>query len=173
MDDDGEKGWARQLLVGVAALLLVAVVVGGVVGAFALGAARVSGLDDARTRTTAKPTLVMPSDPPATGTKPRPRATRRPTPSAPGRPVIELRADPPSVRAGQRINLTGDYRGGNGALLQVQRLEGGWVDFPVTMSVDGGRFSTWVQSTRTGDSAFRVVDTSAGRSSNVVHVTIG
>jgi hypothetical protein len=41
------------------------------------------------------------------------------------------------------------------------------------MSVDGGRFSTYIRTSRTGDARFRVIDKGAGRTSNVVRVTIG
>ena len=88
-------------------------------------------------------------------------------------PAITLRVEPTAVGAGERINLTGDYRNGDGAQLQVQRLEGDWTDFPVTTSVDGGRFGTYITTSRTGDARFRVVDKSADRTSNVVRVTIG
>lgn len=173
MNHDGEKPWTRQLLVAVAALLAVAVIIAGVVSAFALGAAKVSGIDDASDKTTAEPSLVVPDDTPSAAATPSGRASA-PTPEAPRkRPAITLRVEQTAVQAGERINLTGDYRRGNGALLQVQRLEGGWSDFPVTMSVDGGRFSTYIQTSRTGDARFRVVDKGAGRTSNVVRVTIG
>ena len=177
MKHDGEKHWIRQLLVAIAALLAVALIIAGVVSAFALGAAKVSGIDDATDTTTAKPSLVLPDDEPSAAATPSAPASD-PTPRAPrsrpaGAPAITLRAGQTAVQPGGRITLTGDYRGGNGALLQVQRLEGGWTDFPVTMSVDGGRFSTYIQTSRTGDARFRVVDKGAGRTSNVVRVTIG
>ena len=46
------------------------------------------------------------------------------------------------------------------------------MDFPVTATVRGGVFSTWILTSRTGESPFRVFDTTANRASNVV-VTIG
>ena len=176
MNHDGEKPWPRQLLVAVGALLAVALVIGGVVSAFALGAAKVSGIDDATGPSTAEPSLVIPSETPAGSpgagaSTPSPRAAD-PTP-AEERPAITLRVEPTSVGPGERITLTGDYPDGNGALLQVQRLEGAWTDFPVTMSVGGGRFSTYITTSRTGDARFRVTDKGAGRASNVVRVTIG
>ena len=64
----------------------------------------------------------------------------------------------------QQIDLTGTYQAGEGAILQVQRMENGaWSDFPVTMSVSGGTFATYVQTSRTGPNEFRVVDTDSGR----------
>ena len=62
-----------------------------------------------------------------------------------------------------RIDLTGTYPTGEGAVLQVQRATGpgddSWVDFPVTVTVSGGQFSTYVQTGRTGPNRFRVIDT--------------
>ena len=73
----------------------------------------------------------------------------------------------------QQIDLTGTYQSGEGAILQVQRFEDGtWSDFPVTMSVSGGTFATYVQTGRTGENKFRVVDTDADVVSNEVTVTV-
>jgi len=174
MKHDGETPLIRQLLVAVGVLLAVALVIGGVISAFALGAAKVSGIDDAERSSTAEPSLVIPSQTPrrAPGAAATPSA-RASDPAPKRRPAITLRVEPASVGPGERINLTGDYRNGDGALLQVQRLQGGWTDFPVTMSVGAGRFSTYITTSRTGDARFRVVDKGAGRASNVVRVTIG
>ena len=74
----------------------------------------------------------------------------------------------------QQIDLTGTYQAGEGAILQVQRMENGsWSDFPVTMSVSGGTFATYVQTSRTGPNEFRVVDTDSDVVSNEVTVTVG
>jgi hypothetical protein len=55
----------------------------------------------------------------------------------------------------------------------VQRFENGWVDFPVSTSVSGGLFDTYVFSGREGLNRFRVIDPDSGRRSNPVRVTIG
>ena len=69
----------------------------------------------------------------------------------------------------QQIDLTGTYQAGEGAILQVQRIENGaWSDFPVTMSVSGGTFATYVQTSRTGPNKFRVIDTDSDVVSNEV-----
>ena len=55
-----------------------------------------------------------------------------------------------------RIDLTGTYPTGEGAVLQVQRATGpgdSWVDFPVTVTVSGGQFSTYVQTGRPAPTA--------------------
>lgn len=179
MNDDGEKPWTRRLLVGLGALLAVALMIGGVVGAFALGMANVSGIGDSGPATSTSPSLVVPSRTPTrkpssiapsedVGTGGAPSASREPGTGS----AITLRARPVSVRPDQRINLTGTYPRGNGATLQVQRFEDGWADFPATFAVDGGRFDSYIRSSRTGDLRFRVVDPAAGRVSNEVRVTI-
>ena len=75
-----------------------------------------------------------------------------------------------------RIDLTGSYPTGEGAVLQVQRATGpgdDWVDFPVTVTVSGGQFSTYVQTGKAGPNRFRVIDTDTDLASNEVTVTIG
>jgi hypothetical protein len=149
-----------------------------VVSAFALGAARVSGIDDSgAAEPSAEPTLVLPSSTP-TATDPTPTdptqsdtATPQPSPTPTRRSPISLEASPAAVLANERVNLTGAYRA-NGAQLQVQRFEGRWQDFPVTASVDAGRFSTYVQSARIGKLRYRVVDKASGLASNEVRVTV-
>lgn len=86
---------------------------------------------------------------------------------------ITLLAGQESVTAMQRIDLSGSYPAGNGAILQVQRFEGGgWKNFPVTMSVSGGSFSTYVVSGQPGETRFRVLDTDSGKASNAVKIKI-
>ena len=75
---------------------------------------------------------------------------------------------------GRFATAWGELRAGEGAILQVQRMESGaWSDFPVTMSVSGGTFATYVQTSRTGPNKFRVVDTDSDAVSNEVTVTVG
>ena len=73
----------------------------------------------------------------------------------------------------ERVNLTGAYPRGDGAELQVQRFDGRWTDFLVTVPVRSGHFSTYVQSSQPGRQRFRVIDHAAGHASNEVRVTIG
>jgi hypothetical protein len=87
------------------------------------------------------------------------------------RAAISLQAFPRSVSASQKIHLTGvDSR--EGAVLQVQRLEGTWADFPVTATVRGGIFQTYIYTGNTGVNRFRMYDKATGKISNVVRVTI-
>ena len=66
------------------------------------------------------------------------------------------------------------YADGEGVVLQIQRQEsGGWTDFPVTVTVRGGAFDTWITTSHTGRNVFRVYDVQAKRASNTVAVTIG
>jgi hypothetical protein len=183
-DNDVEPRWPRQLLIGLAALIAVALVIGGVVSLVALGAAKVTGIDEARPEPTQRPSLFIPSEEPTTTPEafpnpPRssasPTPTRRPPAAKPRKrpPAISLRATPRRVSANQRINLTGAYRGGQGRRLQVQRFEGRWVDFPVTATVRGDSFRTYIFSGRAGLNRFRMLDENSGRASNAVRVVIG
>ncbi|MEO5709259.1 MAG: hypothetical protein ABIQ59_05515 [Nocardioidaceae bacterium] len=184
-DDDEDAHWSRQLLVAVGVLVAVALVIGGVVSVVALGAANVSGIDDARTTATAKPSLFIPSgepttrpeqypDPVGSGGSDAASPSATPSKSPTKRPrAISLQAFPRQVSANERINLTGVYAGAEGTSLQVQRFEGSWIDFPVDASVKGGAFTTYVYTGRSGLNRFRVVDQASGKKSNAVRVTIG
>ena len=73
-----------------------------------------------------------------------------------------------------RVNLYGHYPRHAGARLRVQRLEGGrWGGFPVSVTVRGGRFRTWVVSGHRGTNRFRVRDPATGKVSAAVAVTVG
>jgi hypothetical protein len=186
-DDDEDTSWTRQLLLGVGALVAVALVIGGVVSVIALGAARVTGLSDDRPTATAPASLYIPSAEPTTTPEALPdpegaagSASAAPSPATPSptkkpkkRKAISLQASPQQVPANERINLTGAYPRSDGASLQVQRFESGWVDFPVTASVRGGSFATFVYTGRSGPNRFRVVDKASGRTSNPVRVVVG
>ena len=178
MDDDEAR--LKPVLVGLAALAGVSVIVGVLVSLVALGVANVAGLgggDEPSEASSEESSLYIPS----------PSATRKPAarPSkGPGRPdeaettkeaaerQITLVASPTSVASSERIDLRGTYRNVDSATLQVQRLDGGWTDFPVTATVSGGTFATWVQTGVSGRNRFRVVDKSTGRSSEPVSVDV-
>lgn len=90
------------------------------------------------------------------------------------REQITLSTGQTAVSGMQRIDLTGTYPAGEGAILQVQRFENGaWANFPVTVSVSGGSFTTYVMTGQVGDTRFRMLDTDSGKASNVVTVKIG
>lgn len=87
---------------------------------------------------------------------------------------ISLSAGQLQVGNFDRIDLTGVYPGGEGAVLQVQRFEGGsWSDFPATTAVSNETFSTYVQTGVDGVNRFRMLDKSEGVHSNEVKVTVG
>lgn len=199
MPDEDELPWYRPLLVGVGAMLGVAVLVGGLVAVVALGALSVTGVGDERvTAEESEPSLYLPDrspgggeesdddgptleeltgidgagENPDAGTSPSPKPERK-KPRKP-RSVISLSASPLQVSSMERIYLTGTYPGGEGATLRVQRFEGSWSDFSgVTASVSGGTFSTYVMTGRSGANRFRVVDPSGGKASNEVRVQVG
>lgn len=178
MDDDND--WRKQLLVGAAVLVVVGLLVGGIVALIALKAADVAGLGHTPAPQTGIviPTKNTPASPKGTGEPDVP--TTEPGSTAPTKKHhrhrntgIRLTASPDQASTYQRVNLTGTYASGTGATLQVQRLEGGnWVDFPTSASVNGGTFSTYVETGRSGPNKFRVFDASSGRASNVVTVVI-
>ncbi|MBB3045237.1 hypothetical protein [Nocardioides soli] len=86
---------------------------------------------------------------------------------------ITLSASVTEVSPMQQFELTGVYPQGEGAILTVQRFEGGgWVDFPATGSVAGEQFQIPVQASLPGVNRFRVVDSDSGLKSGEVRVTI-
>jgi hypothetical protein len=190
--DDGDGRWTRELLTGLGALVAVALLIGLVVGLVTLGAVDVAGIGDRQAEATSAPSLYMPTAEPTTRPEPYPdpvgpsssssaspsppagEESPSPRPTKSKRPKgISLQAFPNTVAASERINLTGVYRAGEGATLQVQRFEGGWVDFPVNATVRGGIFATYVVTGRSGANRFRVLDPATGRASNPVSVTVG
>lgn len=185
-DEDSDS---RQVWIGLGALVVVTLLVGGVVSAMALGAARLTGLGGSSSagEPAEAPSLYIPPGEPTTTPEAYPDPTRpdreepSPTPSAeqpspePGRvsKKITLQAFPLEAFPGERITLTGVYPAGEGATLQVQRLEGGtWTDFPVAATVSGGIYNTYILTSRTGPARFRVADKALGKASNPVTVTI-
>jgi len=180
----------KPILTGLVALVAVAAVVGLLLGLASLIGARVLGLsgdDSASGDSTRGETLYLPKPQP-TESETGPLVTLAPgdpTPTdldtGPTDPAthkpkreISLSAGQTSVSSFEQIDLTGVYPLGEGAILQVQRLEDGhWSDFPVTMSVGDGTFSTYVQTSRPGVNEFRVIDTDTGTKSNSVKVRVG
>lgn len=171
---DDEPSWKRQLAVGLAALVVVAALVGGILAVIALRAADYVGIGD--TSSTSRPEPIFPTtgDTPSTPAPTTP--TSPPTSSKPPpQHLITLIGSPKSVGSFDRINLTGRYPGGDGATLQVQRSvdDGAWSDFPTHTAVHGDTYATYVQTAMAGLNHFRMVDEATGKMSNVVTVTIG
>jgi len=171
----------RPVLAGLLALVGVAVVIGLLGGLAVIVGVKATGLDGTSTATdeSASPSSFNLPKPTDTGSSiPVPEESSEPsagesTSEAPAEP-ISLTAVQQSVSPMQQIDLTGTYQSGEGAVLQVQRFEGGaWSDFPVTASVTGGTFGTYVQTSQTGPNRFRVIDTDSDAISNEVVVTVG
>lgn len=176
---DTEK---RPVLTGLLALVAVALVIGVLGGAAMLVGVKALGVgggsDSGSSSDGSGGTLVLPrpTDTPTTpavdpATETVPEASSSPeVPAA----AISLSAAQVSVSPMQQIDLTGTYPTGEGAILQVQRFENGaWSDFPVTASVSGRAFGTYVQTSRPGPNKFRVIDTDTQTTSNEVTVTVG
>ncbi len=169
----------RPVLTGLLALVGVAVAIGLLGGLAVLVGVNVTGIGDSSTATDSSDTpatfeLPRPSETDSTETVPQEtiEPSQEETSEAPAE-GISLTAPQQSVAQMQQIDLTGTYQSGEGSILQVQRFEdGAWSDFPVTMSVSGGTFATYVQTGRTGPNKFRVVDTDADVVSNEVTVTV-
>ncbi|HEX6876967.1 MAG TPA: hypothetical protein VF165_15010 [Nocardioidaceae bacterium] len=198
MPENDDNPWYRSLLAGIGALLGVAILVGGVISLVTLGAVNVSGIGDSSSSPVAEQTLYIPKhedrshDPrdkdltlsdlnggrnPQASASAQPGESPSPTKDAKKNKkqpsVISLSASPTTVQQMEQIYLSGTYPGGEGATLQVQRLEGGsWNNFPTSASVSGGTFSTYVMTGQQGDNKFRVVDTDSGKKSNDVNVTV-
>lgn len=184
-DDDSGR---RPVLSGLGALVVVTLLVGGIVSLMALAAVRLSGLDGSSSARgpAEEPSLYIPPGEPSTTPEVYPDPTRPDREVPPESPTAEeslpkqdrqskritLQAYPLEAYGGERITLTGVYPAGEGATLQVQRFEGSWTDFPVSVTVRGGLFSTYILTSRTGEARFRVADKALGRSSNPVTVTI-
>ena len=184
--DQPDEKRRHPVLSGIAALVGVSLVVGALLGGVTLVGTRAAGLDDSTTSGASdSATLYLP----------KPKRTKAPSgpevtlntqeaetaPSeASSEPAEQKPAKEISLSAGQtavppmgRIDLTGVYPGGEGAVLQVQKFSGGWKDFPVTAVVSNATFTTYVQTSYAGVNKFRVVDSDTGKASNPVQVTVG
>lgn len=175
----------HPVISGLVALASVGVVVGLLISGGALAASSMFGLDGGDDGGTAssQQSMYLPK-PSATDPATGPLVTLQPgqeTPSAtdPAAPVIpefaiSLSAAQTEVGQMEEIYLTGVYPNGEGAVVQVQRLENGnWEDFAtVDAVVSGETFSTYVQTAQTGVNRFRVRDTDGDQVSNEVRVKI-
>ncbi|UAL29318.1 hypothetical protein K8W59_16330 [Nocardioides rotundus] len=185
--DEGEPA-ERPVLWGLVALLGVGLVIGLLAAGGVTVAVKVLGLGGDEGQAAAggssgEQSMYLPTPSPTTsggedGAGPLVSgAGKQPSESgsaSEGTQPINLTAGQDSVGAMEQIDLTGDYDGGEGAVLQVQRKESGsWSDFPVTVTVSGGQFTTYVQTGQTGKNIFRVVDSNTGEASNPVTVQVG
>jgi hypothetical protein len=171
---------------GLIALVGVGLVVGLLISGAALAATSVLGFGDSDGggRASGDQSLYLPKPQP-TDPETGPLVTLLPgeeTPTAGATATSEAPEFPISLSAGQNqvsameeIDLTGVYPGGEGAVVQVQRFEGGrWNDFAsVDAVVTNETFSTFVQTGQTGVNRFRVRDSDSDAVSNEVRVKVG
>ncbi len=190
MTEDQEERTERPVLNGLIALAAVALTVGLVLGGLTLVATKMLGIGDESGGSgspEARDTLYLPKPEKTEGSGPlvtlatetgddetetdEPEKTEKTeTEDAEG---ISLSAGQTSVENFGRIDLTGTYPGGEGAILQVQRFEGGsWSDFEATISVSNETFSSYIQTGVSGENRFRVIDKATGKTSNEVKVTV-
>lgn len=181
----------HPIVAGLTALVGVGVVVGLILGLVVFAGTKVLGLggddevknaDDQQTLYVPKPEKTTASSGPAITLAPGEETSSasggtkstEPTESESPDRKITLSASSTAASAMEQVTLSGVYPGGEGAILQVQRLtDGHWQDFPVTVSVSGEQFQTYVQTSAPGVNRFRVVDTDTDTASNVVRFTIG
>ncbi|HCB03300.1 MAG TPA: hypothetical protein PLZ93_07345 [Nocardioides sp.] len=175
----------HPIIAGLVALVGVGVVVGLLVSGAALAGSSMLGLgDDGDEGTTSSQQSMYLPTPVPTESASGPQITLEPgveSPSAPpsssATPEFPISLSTSSVQVSpmEEIYLTGIYPGGEGAVVQVQRLENGtWEDFAtVDAVVSGETFSTYVQTGQVGVSKFRVRDTDGPQVSNEVRVRVG
>jgi hypothetical protein len=178
----------HPIVSGLVALVGVTVTVGLILGLVVVAGSRVLGIggDDNATDSSAERSMYLPR-PQKTPTASGPlislspgetessssTGTDRPTESESPKFTISLSAGQTSVGPMERIDLTGTYPGGEGAILQVERfIAGAWGDFQVTAAVSDETFSTYVQTGQVGTNKFRVRDTDTGKVSNAVTVIV-
>ncbi|HWJ82997.1 MAG TPA: hypothetical protein VNS55_12235 [Nocardioides sp.] len=195
-DEEHERGGGtlRPVVSGLLALAAVALTVGLVLGGVALVGSEMLGLagDDSSAAGDASNqeslylppfhkttdngpaiTLATEDGQPTAPQSTQPEQSRPSRSKSPDTGRISLQAVETSVGNFEHIDLTGVYPGGEGAVLQVQRLEGGvWTDFEATIPVSNETFSTYIQTGVSGLNRFRVIDNATGVASNEVRVQV-
>lgn len=181
----------HPIAAGLIALVGVAVAVGLVLGLVVLAGTSVLGLggEAEEGTSTSEATMYVPkpqktpkdTDPAVTlapgETESDPAGesgpSESPSESESAREQITLSASTTTSAPMEQFDLTGVYPSGEGAILQVQRFEGGaWVDFNATGSVSGGTFQIPIYTSQAGVNRFRVLDSESGLESNEIRITI-
>ena len=183
----------HPILAGLIALAGVAVAVGVVLGLVVLAGTSVLGLggeEEGGTTTsersmylpkpkktpaaTAPAYTLAPADDESEVSEESDKPSKKPSASKSPRTQITLSASTTTSAPMEQFDLTGVYPGGEGAILQVQRFEGGaWTDFNATGSVSGGTFQIPIYTSLGGVNRFRVVDSDTELESNEIRITIG
>jgi hypothetical protein len=177
----------RPVIAGLIALVGVAVAVGLVAAIAIVAGAHVVGLgggnaaavggDGGATMVVPRPQKTQPASGPSITLGTSPTSTSSDT-SAPKikkpKKQISLQAGETSVSPMGRIDLTGTYPGGEGAVLNVQKFSNGsWQDFySISATVTNATFSTYIQTGTPGMNRFRVIDSDTKLASNEVKVQI-
>jgi hypothetical protein len=178
----------RPVLFGLLALVGVAVAVGLVASLAVVVGARVLGLggghaaavvgEGGATMVVPKPEKTKPAKGPSItlGSNPTASSNDNSPPPKIKKPKkrISLQSGETSVAPMGRIDLTGTYPGGEGAVLNVQKFSNGsWQDFySISATVTNGTFSTYIQTGTPGMNRFRVIDSDTHLASNQVRVQI-
>jgi hypothetical protein len=177
----------RPVLVGLLALIGVGLAVGLIAGVAALVGVHVAGIGggaNAGSAGAAGATMYLPrpKKTPASNGPSITLGTSTTTTSSPtSSPTIHKQRKRISLQAGEqtvapmgRIDLTGSYPSGEGAVLNVQKMSNGtWQDFySISATVQNGTFSTYIQTGTPGVNRFRVIDSDTQLASNPVRVTI-
>ncbi|KRA38700.1 MULTISPECIES: hypothetical protein [unclassified Nocardioides] len=200
-DPQQEPRFDRPVLNGLVALLAVALGVGLILALVALMGSRFLGIgdggDSSAAGSTVRESMYLPT-PVETAGSGGPRITlntESPEESqstdesdfeeteetseateseSPGSGEISLQAVDSSVAADERIYFSGVYPGGEGAILWLQRFENGdWADFPASVGVTNGTFSSYIFTGQGGLNRFRVIDRDDGTVSNEIRVQVG
>lgn len=201
-DPQQEPGYERPVLNGLVALVAVALGVGLILALAALMGSRVLGITDGGSSSgggaTVRESMILPS-PSDTDVPSGPRltlnteapdessdatdasdeaeeseTTEETESASPKAGEISFQAVDTSVAAGERIYISGVYPGGEGAILWLQRWEGGaWADFPASVGVTNGTFSSYIFTGVNGLNRFRVIDRDNGTVSNEIRVQVG
>jgi hypothetical protein len=181
-DEDRPVVFGLLALVGVAVAVGLVASVAFVIGAQVLGlsgghAATVAGEGDAtmvvprpqKTQPASGPSITLGSNPTSSSTSSPPPKIKQP------KRQISLQTGQSSVAPMGRIDLTGTYPGGEGAILNVQKFSNGtWQNFySISATVTNGTFSTYIQTGTPGLNRFRVIDSDTQLASNQVRVQIG
>ncbi|GAA4819542.1 hypothetical protein ACFQ0K_10875 [Nocardioides caeni] len=199
MSDDSPK-FDRPVLNGLVALVAVALGVGLILGLVALLASSQLGLGDSDSAVAdgsgqresmsipeqfesaeSGPRITLATEDPDESEDPEESEdeSEEPTATETTEDVVEddeisLQAASTTVTAGERIYFSGVYPAGEGAILWVQRYENDtWSDFPASVGVTNGTFSSYVFTGVSGLNRFRVIDRDTGTASNEIRVTVG
>lgn len=183
-------GGDHPVMTGLLALVGVALAVGLVLGAVVLVGTKLVGLgggsgdgsadgvasmylpSPVKTSDLDEPQITLATESPSGSGSPT-QTSESPTASATPKREITLAASTTEVSPMEQFQLTGIYEKGEGAILRVERFEGGaWRQFEATGSVAGGSFQIPILTGHVGVNRFRVVDSDSGLESGEVRIRV-